>query len=255
MNIHDHDDDQPVGRVLTRREVLTLLGGAGIALVGCNVVQGLTDTTASGGAANTVSLPACVVRPEMTEGPYFVDQMLNRSDIRTDPVDGSVKEGVPLRLVFRVSQISASACVPLSGAQVDVWHCDALGVYSGVQDRSFDTTGSQFLRGYQLTDANGSAEFLTIYPGWYQGRAVHIHFKIRTSPADNQSYDFTSQLFFDDALNNQVFTQAPYSSKGLLTMRNSDDGIFQSSGDQLLLQPAQDTDGYTAIFDIGLQIA
>ena len=121
-------------------------------------------------------MPDCVVRPELTEGPYFVDEKINRSDIRTDTTTNAVSAGVPLVLTFLVSQIGSSACTPLQGAQVDIWHCDALGVYSDVSGNS-----GNFLRGYQVTDANGQAQFTTIYPGWYRGRAVHIHFKIRTT--------------------------------------------------------------------------
>lgn len=189
------DDDAPVGRVLGRREVLALFGFAGTALLaGCvpgaapaatstplpaeaaTAVALAADPTAQSvavagaatvEAANSAALPDCVVRPEMTEGPYFVNRQLNRADIRVEPSDGSVKEGIPLTLAFALSQVSNSACTPLAGAMVDVWHCDAAGVYSGVRDRSFDTTGQKWLRGYLLTDANGLAEFTTIYPGWY----------------------------------------------------------------------------------------
>lgn len=197
-----------------------------------------------------------MVRPEQTEGPYFVDEKLNRSDIRSNPSDGAIKEGTQLRLKFNVSQVSASACVPLVGAFVDVWHCDAEGVYSDVADRAvgFDTTGQKFLRGYQVTEANGSAEFTTIYPGWYQGRTVHIHFKIRTS-LDSAGKEFTSQLFFDDALSDEVFAQAPYAAKGQRSTKNSTDGIYRSGGDQLTLSPTKEADGYAATFDIGLQMA
>jgi protocatechuate 3,4-dioxygenase beta subunit len=258
---HDeHDDDIPVGRVLSRREVLGLLGGAGAALLaGCNFAQfGLgefTEPTASSGSTTNAALPTCVARPEMTEGPYFVDTGLNRSDIRSDPATGEVQIGLPLRLVFHVSQIDPNACVPLAGALVDVWHCNALGVYSGVQDRSFDTSAQQFLRGYQVTDANGNAEFQTIYPGWYSGRAVHIHFKIRTDPDSNQGYEFTSQLFFDDSLSAQVYTQEPYASKGIQDRLNTQDGIYQNGGDGLLLQVTQEADGYVALFDVGLDVS
>lgn len=261
MEFHDeHNDDLPVGRVLSRREILTLFGGAGVALLaGCNLAQfGLgefTETTGSASTTNTTTLASCVARPEMTEGPYFVDTMLNRSDIRSDPATGIVKEGVPLRLTFHVSQLSSSACIPIEGAYVDVWHCDAQGIYSGVQDRSFDTSGQQFLRGVQATDANGNAEFLTIYPGWYSGRAVHIHFKIRTNPESDQGYEFTSQLFFDDNLSAQVYTQEPYASKGLPDRLNTDDGIYRNGGDQLLLQVTQDGEGYAALFDVALEMS
>lgn len=253
-----HDDDKPVGRVLSRRELLTLLGGASAAMVigpgfkNLGLNQTASTPAATLAATGDAALPSCIVRPEMTEGPYFVDEKLNRSDIRSDPTDGTVKAGVPLRLVFRVSDVSSNRCMFLPGAQIDLWHCDALGVYSDATDRSFNTKGKKFLRGYQITDANGKAEFITIYPGWYQGRAVHIHFKIRTDPGANKGYEFTSQLFFEDALNAQVFKQAPYSSKGTNWMRNSSDGIFRSGGDQLTLQPVKEGDGYTATFDIGI---
>ena len=108
-----------------------------------------------------VTAPACVVRPEQTEGPYFVDEQLHRSDIRSDPSDGSVQEGVPLRLSFHVSRIASDTCTPLEGAIVDVWHCDVRGRYSDVPDLNafFDTRGKKFLRGSQTTDAHGSAQF------------------------------------------------------------------------------------------------
>jgi len=214
------------------------------------------EATATPEATLAATLPSCVVRPEMTEGPYFVDEMLNRADIRSDPSDGSVREGAPLRLTFLVSQIGASACTPLAGAQVDIWHCDAAGVYSDATDRGFNTKGKKFLRGYQVTDNKGVAGFTTIYPGWYAGRAVHIHFKIRTSAGATTTHEFTSQLFFDDALSDQVFTQAPYTGRGQRTTRNSNDGIYRSGGDQLLLQVRPDgSGGYAATFDIGLQFA
>jgi protocatechuate 3,4-dioxygenase beta subunit len=199
--------------------------------------------------------PSCVVRPEQTEGPYFVDERLNRSDIRSDPSGGSVKDGIPLQVVLRVSQISGSGCTPLAGAMVDLWQCDALGVYSDVRDRSFDTRGKKFLRGYQVTDNNGSAEFITIYPGWYPGRTVHIHFKIRTNAASRRGYEFTSQLYFEESTTDQVYLQAPYVSMGRRTTTNTMDGIFRRGGDRLILQVTPQAQGYAGAFDIGLQIA
>ena len=204
------------------------------------------------------SLPACVVRPEQIEGPYFVDEALNRSDIRSDPSDGSIQAGIPLQLTFQVSQISEAGCVPLAEAIVDIWQCNAFGVYSDVTDPGFSTLGQKFLRGYQVTDSNGRVKFSTIYPGWYPGRTVHIHFKVRThfrtNSASVQLYEFTSQLYFDDAITDRVYTQEPYASQGERTVRNAQDWIFRSGGTQLLLLLTQSDSGYAATFDIGLQI-
>src|SRR4030095_8307625 len=167
----------------------------------------------------------------------------------------SVKEGVPLTLNINVASVSNNSCTPIEGAQVDIWHCDALGVYSGVSDQGFETTGQKFLRGYQLTDATGQVQFFTIYPGWYSGRAVHIHFMIRTTGADAQSYEFVSQLFFDDVLSDQVFAQEPYASKAQRDLRNADDNIYNGGGDQLLLAVTGDnTNGYAAAINIGLDL-
>ncbi len=249
-----------IASILSRREVLGFLGGtAAVSLVGCLRGQsasvepmGMSTQTPTRMAIATT--PSCVVRPQQTEGPYFVDEKLNRSDIRSDPSDGAVKPGMPLRLVFHVSQMNGGSCTPLTGATVDIWHCDALGVYSDVTDRSFSTVGKKFLRGYQVTDANGTVEFVTIYPGWYPGRTVHIHFKIRTDSASQRSYEFTSQLYFDDALTDRVHAQVPYAAKGQRTQRNDRDGIFRGGGEQLMLQLTQEAQGYVGTFDIGLQM-
>jgi protocatechuate 3,4-dioxygenase beta subunit len=197
-------------------------------------------------------MPPCILRPEQTEGPYFVDERLNREDIRSDPSDGIVKTGVPLALTVRVHEVRGQNCTPLADAIVDVWHCDALGVYSDVRDRSFDTRGKKFLRGYQTTNASGAARFMTIYPGWYPGRTVHIHFKIRTNSGSRRVNEFTSQIYFDDALTDKVHAQPPYASKGPARLRNRQDGIFRDGGEELILPLAPYSDGYAGEFDIGL---
>jgi protocatechuate 3,4-dioxygenase beta subunit len=212
------------------------------------------DAADIGAGAMAANLPGCVVRPEQTEGPYFVDEKLNRSDIRVDPSDKSVKTGVPLRLEFQVSRLAGAACSPLARAIVDLWHCDAGGVYSDVHDRQLNTRGRKFLRGYQQTNANGVAEFLTIYPGWYEGRAVHIHFKIRSAVDSGRNQEFTSQLYFDESVNDQVFNQAPYNSKRGRRVMNDSDSLFRRGGKELLVIPTKNAQGYTAKFDIGLQI-
>jgi protocatechuate 3,4-dioxygenase beta subunit len=146
------------------------------------------------------SAGACVVTPEQTEGPYFVEEHLHRSDIRFDPGDGSVRPGLPLKLQIHVQVIDRVGCRPLAGAVVDIWHCDAQGMYSDVSERRFQSVGSRFLRGDQVTDASGAVRFATIYPGWYPGRAVHIHLEIRTQPDAANRLQWTSQLYFDDAI-------------------------------------------------------
>jgi protocatechuate 3,4-dioxygenase beta subunit len=241
-------DDIPVGRVLTRREALAFLGATGALLfLGCS---SSADATAPGSDSGS-----CLVRPELTEGPYYVDEELNRSDIRSDSASGSLQDGALLALTFNVSSASTSACSPLANAVVDVWHCNALGVYSDVSDPSFNTSGQKFLRGYQVTGSDGVARFTTIYPGWYQGRAVHIHFKVRSSASSGSAYEFTSQLFFDDALTDQVHAQQPYASKGQRDLRNTQDGIYNQGGSQLLRSVTPTSEGYAATFNIALESA
>lgn len=263
------NDDLPIGRILSRREVLALLGAAGASLLAaCSPVQLSTNQTpqptlnaesataaaptaqaalaaenATAEAVNAqVAVPACVVRPEATEGPYYVDVNLMRSDVRED------RAGTPLQLTFNVSQVSNSSCTPLQGAVVEIWHCDAAGQYSGVNDPGFNTSGATWLRGAQTTDANGVATFTTIYPGWYAGRAIHIHFKVH--PTEDRV--FTSQLFFPDEFSDQVLAQQPYAAKGQRDRLNSTDNIYR---DLLLLAPIQTAGGVAATFPIGVDLS
>ncbi len=239
-------EDKPAGHLLSRREVIAYLGATGaVWLAGGSLFPGWAIAGTPG--------PSCVVRPEQTEGPYFVDERLNRSDIRADPTDGRVSPGTPLALTLLVSRLNAEDCQPLPDAQVDLWHCDAQGVYSDVQDPGFDTIGKKFLRGYQVTDAHGEARFVTVYPGWYPGRTVHIHVKIRTATVSRRSFEFTSQLYFDDAVTDRAHAASPYAAKGPRTTRNQQDWIFRRDGDRLMLDVRETADGYAATFPIGLQ--
>lgn len=239
-------EDMPAGRPLSRREVVAWIGATGVLWL----AGGLNHRRAVAAIPGTL----CVVRPEQTEGPYFVDERFHRSDIRSDPTDGRVRPGTPLILTVMVSRLNAEGCQPLPEAQVDIWHCDAQGVYSDVRDPGFNTLGQKFLRGYQITGARGDARFVTIYPGWYEGRTVHIHFKIRTAPAARRSFEFTSQMYFDDELTDHVHADPPYAVRGSRTARNQHDRIFRRGGDQLMLAPAATADGYAATFAIGLKL-
>jgi protocatechuate 3,4-dioxygenase beta subunit len=154
---------------------------------------------------------------------------------------------------MQLSQISSLVgCTPLVGALVDMWHCDALGVYSDVSAQS--SRGQRFLRGYQVSDANGEVQFTTIYPGWYQGRAVHIHFKVRTNPASSSGLEFTSQLFFDESLTDLVHAQSPYASKGRRDTLNARDGIYSGGGTQLLLPLNPSGGGYDGTMYVGVRV-
>ncbi len=247
-------DDAGKGRVLTRREALAALGVGGGALATGRWAFGMGSEVAPGGEVAR-TLPACVVRPEQTEGPFFVDAQLERSDIRSDPETGAVSEGAPLTLRFNVSQISGGACTVLAGALVDLWQCDAAGVYWGVDDDGAPAgaTDRNFLRGCQRTDEHGVARFTTIFPGWYRGRAVHVHFKVRTD-VSGQPYEFTSQLYFDEALVDQVHGQAPYAARGRRQTTNAADRTFRRGGDSLMARVSESGAGYAATFDLGLDL-
>lgn len=268
------NDDQPVGRILSRREVLKLFTlASAAALAACAPGQEEVPTATSNAeaataeviaadptaveatqaqvatvAATSAALPACVVVPEATEGPYFVDVQLDRTDIRVEPSTGAAVDGVPMELVFNLAQVSAGACAALPGVVVDVWHCDAAGAYSGVEG-SPDT---KFLRGFQTTDTNGLARFTTIFPGWYRGRTVHIHYKLRTTGADGNAYEFTSQLYFDEATTAEVYARAPYSLRGKQDTSNAADRLYIDEG---LLALTAAGDGYTTQFDIALDLS
>ncbi len=248
------NDDAPIGRVLSRREIVALFGVSAASLIGA---RRLPDVPAVDAEVFAGTPPACVVRPEQMEGPYFVDEKLQRTDIRRDPVKGTMPEGAPLDLELRVTQVKAGTCTPLGGAMIDLWQCDALGVYSDVKDTEgrFDTRGRKFLRGYQVTDAKGTARFHTIFPGWYEGRAVHLHFKVRTPVSGGRHHDFTSQLYFDDAITAEVLKMAPYATKTGNWVRNAQDGIYRSGGTNLMVDLVRRGAGFSGTFDLGFQLA
>jgi protocatechuate 3,4-dioxygenase beta subunit len=225
-----HDD-----RGSRRREALALLGAAAL----------FSSATARAAVA-------CVARPQQTEGPFFVDERLTRSDVRSDPATGRVSPGAPLELALAVSMLANGTCTPVRGAVVEIWQCDATGRYSDVRDSAGSTAGQRFLRGNQVSDADGLVRFVTIVPGWYEGRAVHIHFAIDTLDGRTRTRRFTSQLYFDEAFLDRVHAQAPYAARGPRRLRNAGDYLYRAGGSQLVLDVDERGERLAARFDVGL---
>lgn len=250
-------------RAYSRRRALSLLGGMAAAaalLAGCGGGSDADDDsldTSTGGTDTGSS--TCVVTPSATEGPFFVDENLNRADIRantTGVAEPFIAGAVPLYVTLSVYNANASACAPLSNVQIDLWHCHAGGLYSDVSSgQSTNTTGKDFLRGYQVTDSNGQVNFTTIYPGWYAGRTVHVHLKARTYNAGgNTTLTFNTQGFFDDSVTDTVMAVSPYNTRGGRTTRNDNDNIY-GGRTGLLFDLSRNSDGsYNADLTIGLSV-
>jgi protocatechuate 3,4-dioxygenase beta subunit len=236
------DDD----RRISRRDSLARLGGllAGtVAVGGWKAADSLSardeEAAADGPAAVASGLVTCVLAPEQTEGPYYVDD----HKIRRNITEG--RPGVPLAL--RLTVLDVSACKPIKGAAVDIWHCDAGGVYSGTDVQ--DTEDERFLRGIQRTDAKGVAVFRTIYPGWYRGRTVHVHVMVHLGG----NVVHTGQLYFPDALTDTVYRRTPYSRRPGRDTRNAADSIYRNGGKRSTLALRKSDSGYVASITMGVQ--
>jgi protocatechuate 3,4-dioxygenase beta subunit len=230
------DDNHPEHTKTTRRGSLlaSTLGGAAWK-------AGSPEEAEAGGigpAAVAAGLVSCVLTPEQTEGPYYIANEKIRRDIR----DGH--RGALLDL--RTTVVDAATCKAVKGALVEIWHCDAAGLYSGFGAGAASRT---FLRGGQRTNASGLARFTTIYPGWYQGRTVHIHVKVRVGG----TVVHTGQLYFNDAVTDAVFKKSPYRARGARTTRNVDDSIFRNGGSRSQVRLKSDgSGGYVATIAMGI---
>ena len=249
--------EQP--RMNRRDDLLRSLGAVGsLALLGCRdilspeaqtVGRSITPTAvpvAAGSQAPANPTPACVLTPRQTEGPFYFDP----KHIRRNITEG--RPGTPLQVALQV--VEAGTCRPIQDALVDIWHTDAAGVYSGYARQGergdVDASGETFLRGSQITAANGMVQFESIYPGWYPGRAVHIHFKVRFA---NRTA-VTSQLYFPDEVTDRAYAAAPYNQRPQGWTTNATDGVLRGSpADQSLLAAvAAAGAGYQASLTIGI---
>jgi protocatechuate 3,4-dioxygenase beta subunit len=215
--------------LLDRRALLRLLSALPVA--------GLPAWAASAAAeAGLITASVCRVAPETTAGPFYLDPRLVRRDI----TEG--RPGVPLRLMLQVVTVD---CRPVEGARVDVWHCDALGEYSGFGGAD----GETFLRGTQVTGGDGVARFDTIWPGWYRGRTTHIHYKVLL--ADRTA--LTSQVFFPDEASDAVHGSAePYARRGPQDTPNAADRIARRAGAGAFAEVSRGAEGLAARLVAGI---
>lgn len=243
-------------RVVDRRGALGLLGAIGaVAIAGCS---GSDDTSSPSTSASRPGRPStaddaapveCVLTPEETEGPFVLDLSDEPELMRRDITEG--RPGVPLALTLTVLGVGRS-CRPLANARVDVWHTDHLGVYSGFDQADVDTEGETFMRGIQTTDANGVVTFDTVYPGWYEGRATHIHYQIFR----DDGLVATSQLAFPDDVTRTVYDSRLYRDRGQneSVPTTADDALFaDGTGGELLALAGRLDQGYRGTLTVGVR--
>jgi protocatechuate 3,4-dioxygenase beta subunit len=239
-------------RTLRRREALVTLGGLGAGVVWAATRGSAGLARAAVAAPHATAAATCVLTPEVTEGPYWISNHLTRRNI---------KDGRPgLTLALYVTVLDATTCKPIAGADVEIWHADASGVYSGYSGSSPPSGGGghatpnnskRYLRGHQKSDANGRVRFDTIYPGWYRGRTPHIHLKVHVGG----SVVHTGQLFFADATSRAVYRTSKYRSHGLQDTTNRSDSIYaQAGGSKALVHLARrSAGGYNGSITVGVR--
>jgi protocatechuate 3,4-dioxygenase beta subunit len=215
---------------LTRASLLRAAGAAAAALLGR--LGGGSDDAFAGDSVS------CVLTPEQTEGPYYIA----KEKLRRNITDG--RPGTPLTL--RLAVVDAKTCKPIKGASVDIWHCDASGIYSGFGAGRASRT---FMRGIQRTNANGVATFKTVYPGWYQGRTVHIHVKVHV----RGNVVHTGQLYFPDSVTDAAYRKAPYTNRPNRDVRNAHDMVFRNGGKRSLLSLRRSGAGYVGSIRMGVR--
>ena len=242
---------------ISRRRAIAVTGGtvaagglvaAGFQSAFADTMDTTTDADVTASASSTGS-ECMTLMTSVTEGPYYLDGALVRKDI----TEG--KSGVPLTLQLTVVD-AIDGCTPVSGAAVEIWHCDATGDYSAFRDNGGGkdaAAGTTFLRGTQSATREGIVEFATVYPGWYRGRAVHIHLRVHHDDATV----LTSQLFFPDDYTDAVYASAPYAPFGTPDTRNADDSIAGDPTTEGTLVAVRDADtgrgaGTLALLNLGI---
>ncbi|MDQ8697121.1 intradiol ring-cleavage dioxygenase [Hyphomicrobium sp. LHD-15] len=232
---------------ISRRSALAGIAGSAAVLAGERKAAAASPATAP---AIPAAANVCRMTPRMVEGPFYFDPALLRAEI----TEG--RPGVPLKLVLQV--VEGATCQPISGARVDVWHCDATGQYSGYpgqgDGQNISTKGEKFLRGTQMTGATGEVTFASIYPGWYRGRTTHIHFKVLL----DEKAMLTGQMYFPDALSEYIFANVPpYNARAAKRdTLNSTDWIAGADGDHIsFVSVREEADGYVATLIIGVNPA
>jgi protocatechuate 3,4-dioxygenase beta subunit len=231
-------------------------GGAG----GGSAGTGGGGRGGSGGSGADAGVVECKAKKETTVGPYPNIMSKERRDVRANSTGNTTpKEGVPLTLRIRVYDLNNN-CAPISDAFVDIWSCDAVGVYAAYS--AFNTTGQDFCRGYQRTDSSGTVEFMTIFPGSYSGRAIHIHFSIQGMERDltpnangpNLANVFVGQLYFTRAIADDVFNAMPIYKMGAAITPNESDGIYSSDGGKdFIVTMTKDGAGYIGEIALGVR--
>lgn len=260
-----------VGSVIFASGALSVFEALGNGCTAAKSTSSSSTTTSSSSSSSS----SCLAATNVTRGPYFLDNqsdsnitndvvdtsIAERSDIRSDAKGSSgTQSGLPLYLNINVGSYNSNGCTAIANAQVHIWHCNAQGVYSDVQASSNDNgenlTGENFLRGYQYTGSDGKASFTTIYPGWYSGRAVHIHVKVRIfDSSGNVTTEATTQLFFDDSTTDAVYTaNSEYSRSATRDTLNATDSIYSSESPALLVSlTGSSSTAYTGSVSMGVE--
>jgi protocatechuate 3,4-dioxygenase beta subunit len=252
-------------------------GGTAASPIRSSTGAASTGSSAGTPASSLVALldqaNTCTMAKEETQGPYWFDVDSIRSDVREN------RPGTTLRLAVRVQDTSAcsagGAATPVRDSVVEIWHCDAGGVYSGFEsastggpggpglggrsggtsdgsysegdDEGTTTDDGTYLRGAQVADSRGIAQFTTVYPGWYPGRTAHIHLKVHV---DKRTV-LTTQLYFDESLNDTVYATSPYAEHTGRDTTNDTDGIFDRSG---VLTVRKQSNGYLGVINLGVDV-